>query len=114
MLISSVFSIFLFLFTGNAFGQAKKLSREQMIQDIDTLFSFIDKVHPDMYAVYPKQQLDKDIEKVKSELEPSGDIFCFYKQITPLVAQLGDGHTNVNFPYDALSDCANILFPPFL
>ena len=113
MLISSVFGVFLCLFVGSAFGQAKKLSREQMVQDIDTLFSFIDKVHPDMYAVYPKQQLDKDIEKVKSELEPSGDIFYFYKQITPLVAQLGDGHTNVNFPYDALSDCANILFFPF-
>lgn len=84
-----------------------------MIQDIDTLFSFIDQVHPDMYAVYPKQRLDKDIERVKSELEPSGDVFYFYKQVAPLVVKLGDGHTNVNFPHAVLSDCTDILLFPF-
>jgi len=79
----------------------KELSREQMIQDIDTLFSTINKVHPDMYAVYPKQQLDNDIERVKSELEPSGNIFYFYKQVAPLLAKLGDGHTNTFPPLES-------------
>jgi hypothetical protein len=97
----------------HAFGQPKSISREQMIQDIDTLFSTIEKVHPDMYAVYPKQQLDKDIDRVKSEIVPNADIFCFYKQIAPLVVKLGDGHTGIGFPHSSLEIVPDILFFPF-
>ena len=101
------------LFTVSAFGQVESFSRGQMIQDIDTLFSTIEKAHPDMYAVYPKQQLDKDIERVKFELVPSGDIFYFYKQVAPMVAKLGDGHTSIRFPYSSLEFVPNALFFPF-
>ena len=101
---SVMICILLSLFVANTFGQTKNFSREQMSQDIDTLFSTIEKVHPDMYAVYPKELLDKDIERVKSELNPNGDIFYLYRQITPLVVKLGDGHTSVLPP----------PFPPFL
>ena len=114
---SLMVGILLFLFVVSVFGQTTSISREQMIQDIDVLFSTIEEVHPDMYAVYPKEQLDKDIERVKSQLEPSGDIFYFYKQVTPLVAQLGDGHTTVypflNFLYPDLWKIANIHLFPF-
>jgi len=96
-------SIFLFLFVVNAFGQVMttigQMTKEQIIQDIDVLFSTIEEVHPNMYAVYPKEQLDKDIERVKSELEPIGDIFYFYKQVIPFVVKLGDGHTTVAPPF---------------
>ena len=105
--------ILLSLFTVSAFGQRNSISREQMIQDINTLFSTIEEVHPDMYAVYPKQQLDKDIERVKSELEPSGDILYFYKHITPLVAKLGDGHTSMFPPYRDSLDFVNVLLFPY-
>ena len=110
---SIVVCLLLFLLAVNTFGQTVGISREQMMQDIDTLFSTIEKVHPDMYAVYPKQQLEQDIEKVKSELAPNGDIFYFYKQVTPLVVKLGDGHTSVQFPHNSLAVIPNILFFPF-
>jgi C-terminal processing protease CtpA/Prc len=102
--------ILLFLFATNSFGQIKTISKEEMIQDIDTLFSTIEQVHPDMCAVYPKQQLEKEIEQIKSELEASGDIFYFFKQIAPVVAKLGDGHTGVGFPRHALENVPH-LFP---
>ena len=110
---SVVIGILLSLSTVSVFGQVENLSREQMIQDIDTLFYTIEKVHPDMYAVYSQQQLEKDIERIKSELVPSGDIFYFYKQIAPLVVKLGDGHTGISFPYNSLGIVPNILFFPF-
>ena len=110
---SIVVCLLLFLFAVNTFGQTINISREQMIQDIDTLFSTIEKVHPDMYAVYSNQELDRDIEKVKSELLSSGDVFYFYKQIAPLVVKLGDGHTGVSFPRDSLGIVPNILLFPF-
>jgi C-terminal processing protease CtpA/Prc len=112
-LSSVVIGILLSLSTVSVFGQIENLSRGQMIQDIDTLFSTIEKVHPDMYAVYPKQLLDKDIEKLKSELESSGDIFYFYKQIAPLVVKLGDGHTGIGFPRSSLGLVPNVLLFPF-
>ncbi|MDR2938512.1 MAG: hypothetical protein LBU92_06220 [Prevotellaceae bacterium] len=84
-----------------------------MAQDIDTLFATIEKVHPDMYAVYPKEQLDKDIERVKAKLAPSGDIAYFYKQVTPLVTQLGDGHTSTVPSFLGGKDFANALLFPF-
>ena len=104
----------------NAKGQqleertVKTLSREQMIQDIDTLFHYIEEVHPDMYFVYSKEQLSNDIERVKSELEPSGDIYYFFKQVAPLVVKLGDGHTYLPPPYNEPSDYDNVFLFPFL
>jgi len=105
--------ILLFLFTVTSFGQTKSLSKEQMIQDMDVLFSTIEEVHPDMYAVYPKEQLNKDIERVKSQLEPSGDILYFYKQVAPLVVKLGDGHTDVYPPYYRPDIMETVTFFPF-
>jgi hypothetical protein len=84
-----------------------------MAHDIDVLFSTIKEVHPDMYAVYPKELFDKDIEKMKAELKPNGDIFYLYRQVTPLVAKLGDGHTNVFPPFESPDDLANMYFFPF-
>ena len=103
----------LFLFMPEVLGQGKAFSMEQMIQDIDTLFSTIEKVHPDMYANYAKQQLEKEIERTKSELEPSGDVFYLFKQITPLVVKLGDGHTSVFSPIHGDENLDHILFFPF-
>ena len=103
------------LFAMNAFGQFKSFSREEMIQDIDMLFSTIEQVHPNMHAVYTKQQFDKDLEKVKAELAPSGDIFYLFNQVTPLVVKLGDGHTNVfpSFFNDVSEYGDNVLLFPF-
>jgi len=110
---SMMVGILLFFFIASAFGQATSLSREQMIQDIDALFSTIEKVHPDMYAVYPKELLDRDIERVKSQFEPSGDNFYFFRLVAPLVVKLGDGHTNFFPPFRGPEDLANILLFPF-
>lgn len=103
----------LILFTATIFGQAKNLTREQMIQDIDTLFSNIEKVHVDMYEAYPKQRIEKDIETLKEKLKPTGNTLYFYKQVTPLVVNLEDGHTNVAFPFDALENIPNLTLFPF-
>lgn len=96
------------------FGQAREqLSREQMIEDINTLFYTIYQVHPDMYAVYPREQFEKHLERLKSELAPYGDRFYFYKQVQPLVVKLGDGHTGLFPPFRGPEDFDGILFFPF-
>ena len=103
----------LLLFITNVFGQIKSISKEKMIQDIDILFSAIEKVHVNMHTVYPKHKLEKDIEKIKAELTPDADIFYFYKKINPLVVRLGDGHTSVYFPNEHLGKDPNIVLFPF-
>jgi len=109
---SIIVCILLSLFTVNAFGQSKTFSREQMAEDIDVLFSTLEKVHLDIYAVYPKQKLEQDIEKIKSELKPTEDVFYFFRKVAPLVVKLGDGHTSIPPPFYGPEDFVNIsLFP---
>ncbi len=103
----------LVLFTTNVFGQTKIFSKEEMIQDIDILFSTIEKVHPDMYAVYQKYKLEKDIERLKEELKDEADIFYFFEKVNPLVVKLGDGHTGGFFPRAHLGLDPNIKLFPF-
>ncbi len=103
----------LLLFITNVFGQVKSISKEEMIQDIDILFSTIKKVHPDMYAVYPKYKLHKDIERVKGELKDEADIFYFFEKVNPLVVKLGDGHTGGFFPRAHLGLDPDIRLFPF-
>ena len=50
----------LLLFITNVFGQIKSISKEKMIQDIDILFSTIEKVHVNIHTVYPKHKLEID------------------------------------------------------
>jgi len=99
----------LLLFTVSVFGQPTVLSREQMIEDIDILFSTIGEVHPDMFAIYPEEKLRKDIERIKSELAPSGNALYLFKRVKPLVAKLGDGHTFIRLPRD--SEFFTHIFP---
>ncbi len=101
------------LFITNVFGQIKTISREEMVQDIDILFSTIEKIHPDMYAVYPKDKLNREIERVKDELKDEADIFYFFKKVNPLVVKLGDGHTGGFFPRAHLGLDPNIRLFPF-
>jgi hypothetical protein len=103
----------LILLTTVVFGQTQNLTRVQMVQDIDTLFSNIEKVHVNMYETCPKQHIEKDIETLKKKLATNGNALYFYTQVTPLVVNLEDGHTNVAFPFDALENVPNLALFPF-
>ncbi len=82
----------------NANAQNQKLSRNEVVNDIDTMLFLINEIHPNMFAVCPESKFYAEVEKVKVQLPDSMDIFGVYKELEPLTVLLGDGHTVLNFP----------------
>ncbi len=74
------------------------LSREQVQFDIDALIYTLDQVHPDIFSVCRQADLMRAVNDAKKSLPDSLDVTEAYKAIAPLVAMLGDGHTNLSFP----------------
>ena len=85
------------------FSQSR-FSKLQLESDLDTLYSVIYDVHPDMFAVMPKEKFEKEFERIKSNLKDSMTDFDFFVQVAPLIHDLGDGHTVLRPPH--------FLFPP--
>ncbi len=74
------------------------LSREQVQFDIDALMYTIMQVHPDIFSVCKQIDLLRAIKTAKETLPDSLTLAQEYKVIAPLVAMIGDGHTNLFFP----------------
>lgn len=92
---SRIILLFMSLFLINAAFAQKKLTREQLIADADSLYARIYDIHPDMFAVLPQIEFEKELERIKTQFEDSMTILDFYRRINPLVVRLGDGHTHI-------------------
>ncbi|MDE6008337.1 MAG: hypothetical protein K2G90_03930, partial [Muribaculaceae bacterium] len=75
-----------------------KLSREQAAFDIDALIYGLSQVHPDIFAVCSQADLFRAVNKAKKSLPDSVSKLDLYKAAAPIVAMIGDGHTNLLFP----------------
>lgn len=74
------------------------LSRQQVQFDIDALIYTLDQVHPDIFSVCRQADLMRAVNDAKKSLPDSLDVTEAYKAMAPLVAMIGDGHTNLSFP----------------
>lgn len=74
----------------------QKFSRAQLAQDLDSLVSTIEQVHPNPYTVISKDQFYKDVKTVRGELRDSMTALDFSVRAARLVASIGDGHTSLN------------------
>jgi hypothetical protein len=82
--------------TAAAFGQqAKVISREQVLADVDTLVYYITTVHPDPFTVISEQDFTARIGQLKASLPDSLTDRELYLRLSPIVASLGDGHTSL-------------------
>ncbi|MCL2040421.1 MAG: S41 family peptidase [Bacteroidales bacterium] len=80
------------------FSQSR-FSKAQLDADLDTLYSVIRDVHPDMFAVMPKEKFEKEFEIIKENLKDSMTEFDFFVQVAPLIHDLEDGHTSLRPPH---------------
>ncbi|MCL2511962.1 MAG: hypothetical protein FWF09_07925, partial [Bacteroidales bacterium] len=80
-----------------------RFSKSQLTADLDTLYSVIYDVHPDMFAVMSQENFEKELDAIKSNLKDSMTAFDLFVLTAPLVHDLQDGHTALFLPY---------LFPP--
>lgn len=78
----------------------KKYSIEELKEDFDFLFNTYEQVHPDLYVNTPKCIIDSLRSQTEEKLSDSLTSFDFYKLTSPVVSRLGDGHTNIGYPYE--------------
>lgn len=90
------------------------LSRQQVQFDIDALIYTIDQVHPDIFSTCRQTDLMRAVNAAKKSLPDSLTITEAYKVMAPLVAIIGDGHTNLFFPGQQVFVNAKALHMPVL
>lgn len=88
------------------------LSRQQVQFDIDALIYTIDQVHPDIFSICRQADLMRAVNAAKKSLPDSLTITEAYKVMAPLVAMIGDGHTNLFFPGQQVFVNAKALHMP--
>ncbi len=77
-----------------------KFSPLQVRSDLDSLVAVLERIHPDIYHISPKELIDSlIIEAGNSTNEPISGIE-FWKLAQKIVARVGDGHTSLSLPYE--------------
>ena len=76
------------------------LSREQAIFDINALIYGLSEVHPDMFSVCRQEDFFRAVNKAIQSLPDSISTMDLFRKAAPIVAMVGDGHTNLFFPYN--------------
>ena len=74
------------------------LSREQAEFDIRALTYTLDQVHPDIFSTCDQAVLMRAVNNAIAGLPDSISKVDLYRKVAPIVALIGDGHTNLVFP----------------
>ncbi len=90
--------LFLIFISNNSFSQNKMISKENAIQDIDTLHRYIEEIHPNAYAYISEDSIDKVYSNIKNKINDSLSIYKFYNLLSFIAANYKDGHTSVLIP----------------
>ncbi len=91
----------------------RTLTRADAIVDVDTLFHTLEDVHPDLYAVWPRDSAAAARKQLVADLPPSLSRSDWWVRLSPVVARFGDGHTNLGHPADDIRAArALLVFPP--
>ncbi len=76
-----------------------KLSRQQAVEDIDSLVSLIEEVEVDPYMQLPKETFYAAVAESKRTLAADSiDIFSHYLKLSRLTGMFNQGHLSVNLP----------------
>ena len=91
-------------------GDYSLLSPDDMRADLDYLFQILEAAHPNLYMNRPKIEVDADRQRVYAELAQPATIINYYLKVAPLIASLGDRHTFVLLPSNAIGS-QELFFP---
>lgn len=113
-LVAIAMSFLTIILGGCMEGASGKHSPEELKYDLDFMVKTMEDVHPDLYRYTPKEE----IYKMKSDIERSLDKpmtrIEFYRMVGPLVARIGDGHTQIRPPMEEFNDYLSeggLVFP---
>ncbi len=81
-----------------SYSQKGLISKEEAIQDINTMQKYIEEIHPNAYAYKSKEIIDNLYEMVKNKIKDSISIYELYNYASFLTANYGCGHLSTIFP----------------
>lgn len=87
------------LATAPALYSQRYYPRTQLIADLDSLYKNIRETHVDMFASIPREEFEKRFDDAKTSFPDSMTKMQFFKVASPLVAAIGDGHTEIYVPF---------------
>lgn len=73
--------------------------RTQLIADLDSLYKNIRETHVNMFASISKEEFEKRFNDARASVADSMTKMQFFKVASPLVAAIGDGHTEIYVPF---------------
>lgn len=78
----------------------ERFSRQQLSDDLDSLYSTVYQCHPDLFYLLSQEEFEAEIEKARARLTDSMSVYDLFRIAGPLLTKLGDGHTSVHPPAD--------------
>jgi hypothetical protein len=94
--------------------QIRRLSPEQMKQDIDRFTDLYQRVHPRPLAEFPIRDPGESLSRLKDHLTTPLSRLEFYRRLGPLVNGTGDEHTHLMLPdreLTAQTEQGGVFFP---
>lgn len=68
------------------------ISEEKLKSDVDFTYQKLQKLHPKLYWYISKKDLDFKFDSLKSTIKKPMTSYEFYKKLTPVVAEVREGH----------------------
>ncbi|MCM8568559.1 S41 family peptidase [Gramella jeungdoensis] len=106
--------ILLFPFSNN-YSQRRQFSKKEVLEDLDTLKTLLEKSHYNLYAYTSKEKFDQNFEKVaKSLKEDSISLKEAVGTFQKVISKANTGHAEIDFPaasYIAFAQQGGKIFP---
>ena len=91
------------------------ITRDDAVSDVDLLFHTLEDVHPDLYGIRPRDSVAAQRTRLIAALPPTLSRPELWTRLAPVVAALGDGHTNIPMPREEvrrMQSAGAPVFPP--
>ncbi len=83
----------------NNLNAQQTFTKQEFLDDIDSLYVIVNDIHPDMFAYMSQSDFESKVALIKKQIHDNMSLLEFYLLIKPLVTSLGDGHTSISFPW---------------
>ncbi len=95
-------------FDGNVLSSPNSLiAAELLLLDIDRLVDLLIEIHPEPFALISKHEFLKKTQTLKQSIRYPLSRSDFYLRVAPLIAELGDIHSRLEFPKNLQNKKAN-------
>lgn len=101
--LSLLIAVSVFLFScGSVKKYNEQISKlhtpQELKEDVDRVYSQLQKYHPRLYQYTPKEQMDFKFDSLKASIKTPMSSRDFYEKLAPVVANVRQGHVSVSPP----------------